>query len=136
MIGAYWPWGSGHGSFEATYQIHEPGALLAPFYMNHAHNDWLELLQTGGVAAGVLLAGFLGMVAWGSVQREQSCAMDSRVIRQGRTGLIILGLLGFASVFDYPLRTPALACLAGFMLVFACHSGKAGEPEDQAGEKI
>ena len=40
------------------------------------------------------------------------------------------------SVFDYPLRTPALACIAGIMLVIACHSGKADESKDQAGKKI
>ncbi len=45
---AHLPWGTGMGSFERVYQIHEPDELLSPEYMNHAHNDWLELALTGG----------------------------------------------------------------------------------------
>lgn len=55
-----WLWGTGLGSFERVYQVREPAALLLPVYVNHAHNDWLELVITGGLPALVLVALGLG----------------------------------------------------------------------------
>lgn len=113
MINTYFPWGSGVGSFEKVYQIAEPDQLLAPITMNHAHNDWLEVVITSGASAAVLLVaalvGFI-MAAWGA----------SRTRGEHRTrclvGLTIVLLFAVASWSDYPLRVPSLACL----FVLAC----------------
>ena len=113
----YLPLGSGLGSFEKVYQIHEDNALLGPTYMNHAHNDWLELVQTGGIPAlGLLTA----LTAWWLLHLR-SLAFSRRATSSAR-GLAIAGssflmLAGLASIGDYPLRAPSLACL--FMLALA-----------------
>lgn len=110
MIVTYWPWGSGLGSFEKVYQIHEPGYLLTPSYVNHAHNDWLELLMTGGVPALFLI--LIGCMGWAGSFLQHAFTPapdDSNPLR--KAGLVILLILGLASLTDYPLRTPALSCL-------------------------
>ena len=56
------PFGSGFGTFTPIYEQFAPRTLLMEnCYVNHAHNDWLELWLTGGIPAIVLAVGFL---AW------------------------------------------------------------------------
>jgi O-antigen ligase len=119
MIGTYAPWGSGIGTFEPVFKLHEPDALLSPSYLNHAHNDWLELLATGGLPAAFLLMLSLTALAVGV----------ARLWRAGQTGdgpppLVALGALmllmfALASLSDYPLRTPSLACLGAVAVLWA-----------------
>ncbi|WBY07965.1 O-antigen ligase family protein [Sphingomonas sp. 7/4-4] len=46
MIEHYFPVGTGFGSFDSSFRMHEPYALLKPTYFNHAHNDFLEIPST------------------------------------------------------------------------------------------
>lgn len=118
MIRVYFPLGSGMGSFEQIYQVHEPDALLSPTYMNHAHNDWLEVLLTGGAASAVLLiiavAGFLLQ----SRRAFSVPAASSASVKYARLGLVMLMLAGLASISDYPLRVPSLASLLTLALLW------------------
>lgn len=118
MTQTFWPWGSGLGSFEKIYQVNEPTDLLMPFYMNHAHNDWLEIALTGGLPA--LLLVVLGMLIWiaFAVRQAHSRSTD-RLSSLHKAGVIIVLLLGLASFTDYPLRTPALSCLLVLASVWA-----------------
>lgn len=120
MILTYFPFGSGMGSFERIYQVHEPDVLLSPVYMNHAHNDWLEPLLTGGAAAAVLLIiaviGFL-LKSWRVFFPLR--AASSRSVKYARLGLVILLLAGLASISDYPLRVPSLASLFTVAVLWA-----------------
>ena len=50
-IDANLPMGTGFGAFEPVYQMFEPPALAIPEYINHAHDDWLELVLGGGIPA-------------------------------------------------------------------------------------
>ena len=115
MVATYMPFGSGIGSFVEVYQIGEPLDLLRAQYVNHAHNDVFELVMTGGVPAVVLLA--FALIAWGrrayttTVQLVDTGYTPRQAIRLDRLGIIAIGLLGLASLTDYPLRTPSLACL-------------------------
>lgn len=110
--------GSGLGSFEQVYQVHEPDALLGPTYMNHAHNDWLELVQTGGIPALALL---LTGIAWAALRTGKyswSKAIPDDCRRLGQVGACFLILAGMGSIGDYPLRTPSLASVAVIALVW------------------
>ena len=70
------PFGSGFGTFAPIYEKFAPRTLLEVRYVNHAHNDWLELWLTGGPPAIVLAVGFLAWLAastfklWRSGQPE------------------------------------------------------------------
>src|SRR5690606_17001007 len=48
MTKLYFPIGSGVGTFDPVYRIHEPDSLLSISYFNHAHNDLLEVVLDGG----------------------------------------------------------------------------------------
>ena len=106
------PWGTGFGTFDPVWRIHESHELLDPQYLNHAHNDLLELAITGGMPALVLLAAgllWLGFAAWRAL-RPWSTG-DQRLLF-GRLGLTLLGILLLWSLVDYPLRTPSIALVA------------------------
>ena len=115
MAGKYFPLGSGAGSFVEIYQIGEPNNLLGINYINHAHNDWLETYLTMGLPGLLLLGVSIGaflVVAW----RHTRSAGRNRQTAFGRLGAIVIFLLAAASIFDYPLRIPSLACV----FVIAC----------------
>jgi len=109
----YFPWGSGIGSFQQIFLLHEPSSLLSFTYRNQAHSDWLDLLMTGGLPGLVLLAA--GLAFYGLAVRRMICLAKHQ--RYGacedhfRLGVVIIGMLMVASLFDYPLRTPSLVCL-------------------------
>jgi O-antigen ligase len=111
MTGAYFPFGSGIGSFVEAYQIDESFRALSPEYLNHAHNDWLEIAMTGGLPA-ILLAG-LALAAW--VWQGKRLIGESQGSRRGllhaRLGAILMLILALGSIADYPLRVPSLAVL-------------------------
>ncbi len=105
------PFGTGFGTFDPAYRIIEPDSLLKPTYLNHAHNELLEIGITGGVAGLALMIWLLGWILHRLVQTDWRAGTD-------HDGLPLLGgvmvlVLAVASLFDYPLRTPFL------MVVFA-----------------
>lgn len=122
----YFPVGSGIGSFAEVYRLDEPYALLDWTTFLHAHNDLLELFVTGGVPAMLLLA-----VAVAAYVRQ--CVHWWRTSRSGvgrsvtkGAALCVIGVLGLASLVDYPLRTPATACLFCVMLLWLYGADDAG----------
>ncbi|WP_425229462.1 O-antigen ligase family protein [Sphingomonas sp.] len=106
------PFGSGYGTFDDVFRIYEPTSQLAPTYLNHAHNDWLELWMTGGVGAAAVLGTslILGLSAVARVIRTRARRSDP-TIGLARLGAAILSLMAVASAVDYPVRTPSLAAL-------------------------
>jgi len=107
------PFGAGFGTFDPIFRMYEPFETLSPLYVNHAHNDLLEIYIEGGFVALGLLAAFLFWIALrtGSAWRPVSGALRSDQLL-ARAGSIILLLQLVASLADYPLRTPADAALA------------------------
>ncbi len=107
----YFPIGSGAGSFSQVYQIDEELSLIYPNYINHAHNDFLEVFLNFGLI-GILLI-LVVLIAWlHSIWKIwRHLPNDKRGIRIGKLGIIILGILAFGSSADYPLRNPSLMAL-------------------------
>jgi O-antigen ligase len=107
---AHLPLGTGFGSFDTVFRSHEMRENLSEFYLNHAHNDWIEILLEGGVLPVPLILVFLAwfaLRAWrlwvGNRDRE------GRML--GRAGTAIVAIVLIGSLFDYPLRTPFVAVL-------------------------
>lgn len=130
MIETYWVAGAGFGSFPDAYKIFEPDALLQPAYFNHAHNDWVELLITGGLPFALILLAALAWFARAALRR------GLRNLLKGHRGddrlpiLLTVGLLGAASIVDYPLRLPSLQAMTIFLIVlFACPKRATARPE-------
>ena len=130
-IGQYWPWGSGIGTFVPVFVAAERLEAVDSSFPNRAHNDFLELTLEAGVAGLVLLAVLVGMLAWRWAIRWRAAAAP-----QDRAELVFaaatLVLLAAHSIVDYPLRSMALATLAGvaggFILAPARHRGGAVSP--------
>jgi len=117
IVQEYGFWGTGIGSFERVYQIHEPAHLLGPAYVNHAHNDWLELLITGGRPAILLCFATAFLLTLRFSQLWRSYRVDEmQALRWA--GFICIVILSLASFSDYPLRTPYLAGLFVLCLVW------------------
>lgn len=106
------PAGTGFGSFPYIYQVQESYGLLIPNYLNHAHNDWLEVALEGGLPGLVLagLAGMLFVVAAVRLFRDRQMPAADRQL--ALTGALIIVVFAAGSVADYPLRTPSIACAA------------------------
>jgi O-antigen ligase len=111
MVGTYFPFGSGLGSFVEVYQINEPMRLIDQEYVNHAHNDWLELALTGGVLALALVG--VALFAWARSAwiLFRASPTGNRGITIGRLGALLILMLAIASFADYPLRVPSISGL-------------------------
>lgn len=111
LVGKYFPVGSGIGSFVEAYQLDESFRALSPEYLNHAHNDWLEIAMTGGLPA-ILLA-VLALAAWFWQGRRLigGATGSRRGLLHARLGAILILILALGSIADYPLRVPSLAVL-------------------------
>lgn len=111
-IGAtYAPFGAGLGSFDPVYRMFEPASLVGPSYLNHAHDDYAELWIEAGWFAAVAVTAFLIRAAKQAWAAWTAPASGNRWRAQARLGTVVVGLLLLHSAADYPLRTPALACL-------------------------
>jgi O-antigen ligase len=108
MAWKYFPFGSGIGSFTEVFQIDEPYELLKPTYLNHAHNDWLEVYMTVGLPGLILLAVVICAAcraAWTSFRAERG---EGRDIPYARLGAVLIAILAIGSIGDYPLRAPSI----------------------------
>jgi O-antigen ligase len=111
MTADFFPIGSGFGSFDPVFRSYEPSDALLRTYFNHAHNDALELAIEAGALGFIVLAVFLGWWATRAAHYWRDMSRDSSARRFGRLGTVTIGILFAASLVDYPLRTPLLACI-------------------------
>lgn len=120
MAWKYFPFGSGMGSFVEVYQIDEPYELLNTTYLNHAHNDWLEVYMTMGLPGLILLTSgcFFYTIAASKVFRPPLSESRSDVF--ARLGVIMILIFALGSISDYPLRTPSLASVFVIAALWLC----------------
>jgi|GEM_PF-211205 len=122
---AYMPFGSGFGTFTAVYPSFEPPQdVLDNRYVNHAHDDVLEVWLEGGAMSLLLMAVFSGWLFMASTKAWREAPADSRAIDVllARAATIVIPIIVVHSVFDYPLRTDAM------MAVFALSCALLVEP--------
>jgi O-antigen ligase len=116
---AYMPFGAGMGTFVPVYGMFEkPQDLFAHAYINHAHDDVLELwLETGifGIALmGAFVAWFVSRTA--KIWRHAAVGANEFDRSLARAATIAVALIVTHSFLDYPLRTAAMTAI----LAFAC----------------
>jgi O-antigen ligase len=111
------PLGTGIGTFVPVYQMSVPRQHVFERYVNHAHDDWLELWLEAGSLALTLALGFL--VWFGTACRRAWLAGNPFGLDAGfaRAASITIILLMLHSLVDYPLRSIAI------MTVFALSCG-------------
>jgi O-antigen ligase len=110
---ALFPLGSGIGSFAVAFPAFQPETLSG--YVEHAHNEPLQL---------VFEAGLVGLVALALISYAAYLAFREwhRATWNPTHGAYLLGSLGFAlhANLDFPARIPALAVIAAILFSFAC----------------
>jgi tetratricopeptide (TPR) repeat protein len=111
---AYWPTGSGLGSFPVVYPTVEPHDELIQAFGYNAHNDYAETWLEGGAAALAVLAVLVGLAGLGTRRRfaENNGGTSKREAIAALAGLLILAL---HSTADYPLRMMSIMALAGLL---------------------
>ncbi len=128
---AHFPFGTGVGTFELAYLVHEPVEAMTPFIINEAHNLYIQILVEWGFAGAVLMA----LAAYGLVlgyrqgfgQNARDAALkvwtentspkfDSGQRQLKRVCVAGLVLVMVHGLVDYPERTMALSGLLAFML--------------------
>lgn len=114
MAEQHWLFGTGFGSFEAVYHAYEPTELLLPLYVNHAHNDWAQLIIEGGAPAILLLATGL---AWLAKSLWQITKTSSEPLGLLIFWLASIAIISAASIVDYPLRTPIFQGVVVWLLI-------------------
>ncbi|MFU7527165.1 O-antigen ligase family protein [Qipengyuania sp. ASV99] len=110
MLGQALPFGWGLGTFPEVFEVYERNELIQPAYINHAHNDWLEIIIEGGLVIPLILAviaRWIARIAWAN--RKQIAHPIAAASQMRFCALLAILVLVAGSLFDYPLRTPAAA---------------------------
>lgn len=117
-IGQFFPLGAGTGMFQQTFARFQD-LSQANYFINRAHNSYLEWIYNGGMVAVALILGFLALyfARWFSLWKRDDWG-EFRYIQVG-AGLGLLLMLLHETV-DYNLFVPAnmvyFAFLAGVYL--------------------
>jgi putative inorganic carbon (HCO3(-)) transporter len=114
MARSFAPLGSGIGTFREIYPWFEELAVVGTTFVNHAHNDLLELVIETGLPGLAVLGLFLH---WYGARLRDLWANDRE-----RNPVAIAAALGIGAVLihclaDYPLRTAAISGLFGLCAV-------------------
>ena len=104
---AYFPFGSGIGTFDTVYRMFEDPTEVTTTFINHAHNNYLEILLETGLAGAVAVALF---VAWW-VRRSLVLWTGERKHYFALAASLSVGVVLVHSLVDYPLRTAAVSVL-------------------------
>jgi O-antigen ligase len=110
------PAGTGFGTFEQIFRLYEDPASVGATYVNHAHNDYIELVLEAGLAGLLLLGAFL--LWW---MRQVIEVWRSQLSSPfARAATIATGAVLAHSIVDYPQRTAAIASVfAGCLAMIA-----------------
>ncbi|MBO9518985.1 MAG: O-antigen ligase family protein [Porphyrobacter sp.] len=110
MARDFLPLGSGFGSFDPLFRFYEPLEKLDLVYLNHAHNDLLEIVITSGVPGLFVVALFLGWFSWNALAAWRADA-GSQTAQYARLASVMILLPLISSLVDYPLRTPLMMAI-------------------------
>ncbi|MFC4293982.1 O-antigen ligase family protein [Novosphingobium tardum] len=127
MIAASFPFGTGLGSFDATYRAFENYEKMSANYLNNAHNDLAQVVIEAGLLGLVVLIGWVVLIGrtLGNAARHPEALEGERSLGWLRLAVLAYGiivLLGH-SLVDYPLRGAAAS--ATFALLLALTVGGA-----------
>lgn len=119
------PVGSGVGTFPKLYQVTEDPAKVERVYVNHAHNDYLELAVETGVPG--ILAILLFLCWWGAavLRMLRSPASDQFAV----AGAIASAAILLHSLVDYPLRTAAISAVFAMSLALVIQSRRTAQSD-------
>lgn len=104
----YFPIGTGLGTFPLVYPAHEDPSRVSNYFVNHAHNDYLELLFETGLAGGLLI---VAIVVWWVRRTTGAWRSVDKFAPWAQSSSIAIAIIAVHSGFDYPARAPAILAL-------------------------
>lgn len=110
-----WLFGIGFGNFQNGYQIYEREEMIFSQYVNHAHNEYLEMIFEGGVIAALFIIIYLTVLAVAAFGGDRNTFQ--------KAALLSIVFLLVHSFVDYPLRTMALALTFAYLNAIVFHTG-------------
>lgn len=114
---AFWPWGSGAGTYESVFPRFQAADSL--HYVEYAHNDYAQLLMELGLAGVLLALVVAGLVGTQFMRLLRAYRAERRL--SGELALRAWCGLGAAalllhSTVEFNMHIPALALTAAFLL--------------------
>ena len=125
LAATFAPIGSGLGTFAKLYPLSEDPAQVGRDYVNHAHNDYLELAVETGVPGLLLILLFLTWWAAAVWRMLRSPASDQFAM----AGAIASAAVLLHSVVDYPVRTAAIATVFAMSLALIFQSRRSAHSD-------
>lgn len=122
----YFPVGSGVGTFADVYPAYENSAWVDRWYVNHVHNDYIELALETGLPGIILMIWF---VLWW-IERTVAIWRAPNIDHFARAATIASAAIMLHSLVDFPLRTTAIASL--FASCIAIMVGMRRQPKIEA----
>lgn len=110
-IKTFFPVGSGPGTFQDIYRTIQP--IEMPRFVNHAHNDYLELLFETGAWGILILTLVLLTMTQGWIQLRNYTWNKYRFMKAAAG--ISMTLIALHSLVDFNLHTPANAIFVSFL---------------------
>ena len=122
--GAYFPFGTGLGSFVSVFPAFENPQAVDAMFVNHAHNDYIEIALELGVAGILLIVAFLAWWAWRAmaIWRDR----DSGLLPRAAT--ISSAIILAHSLVDYPARTAAILAVMTACCAIMARPGRTPPP--------
>lgn len=120
-IRSFFPFGSGLGTFPEVYRSFQPDDIA--YFVNHAHNDYVEYLFEGGLPAAVaiLLFAVAYTRAWPRLLKLPRWRSLSFMQAGAGLGLLLMALHGLT---DYNWHIPANAIYFALMAGVFFHRGE------------
>lgn len=100
----FFPLGSGPGTFNDIYTAFQPIQETGWGVLDHAHNDYLELLFETGIVGIAILTGFLGIFLFGLITLWRQRQDEQFYLKAGAAIGIVTAL--FHAFFDFNFHTP------------------------------
>jgi O-antigen ligase len=121
------PWmGTGLGTLVTAYPRY--ASFYDGRFVDHAHNDYLELLADTGVIGGLCGLTFIGLLLWSALKGLQAASGGcERAIRAG--SLVACAGLLLHSLVDFNLHIPSNALI--FLLLAGVATAKRAESRDK-----
>jgi len=101
------PMGSGSGSFNSVYPAYENPDIVDRTYINHVHNDYIEIALETGLPGLILM---MAVLLWW-LGRTIAIWRAPIIDYFARASTIASGAILCHSMVDYPLRTSAIAAV-------------------------
>jgi O-antigen ligase len=113
LVGDFPLLGTGLGTYVYSFRRYNP--ILAQVLVDHAHNEYLELLAETGAVGFLLVVGGLGWFSWRTLLRWLT-RHDPEVCGIVLGGLTSVLAIGIHSIMDFNLQVPANALLLAVVL--------------------